>query len=155
MTDCEKPDAEQYMGRTWWAHVVYTASWCVMLYTQAMCTSNDIMNHKDCVWRPWYFHNKLRLVVGVISAMVEKNWGKETSALTLFDSWRQQTSKQISCLELTSAIANACTAITLFIIFSAELLYSTAWFSIWLIRWLVNNVYKSFHYKSIVKDNVK
>ena len=39
-----------------------------------MCASDDIMNHKDCV---------CRLVVGVISAMVEKNWGKGTLALTL------------------------------------------------------------------------
>ena len=23
-----------------------------------MCASDDIMIHKDCVWRLWYFHNE-------------------------------------------------------------------------------------------------
>jgi hypothetical protein len=54
---------------------------------KAMCSSDDIMNHKDCVWRLWHFHNKKRLVVGDISARVEKNRGKVTLALIPWRPW--------------------------------------------------------------------
>ena len=63
-----------------------------------MCASDDFMNHKDCVWHLWYFHNKQRLAEGVISAMVE-NWAKGTLALAPWSpdwtaTWRR---KGLSC----------------------------------------------------------